>query len=182
MVLTQRLYAWWATVLHRGPTLLSRAHRVYIGLSRMHCCKKGCEFMRPVPVTPHCLHFSGFCVDGYCCDTACTASCGTCSKTGSLGICSDVAAGTACAPATCSGSTSFDGNCTGTGFTCGTTSACPGNLACADASVCLTDCAGNSANCAGMLALRTWRVYAEAAHCCKTDNSQYEHYHATLLL
>ncbi|MFI5298039.1 MAG: FG-GAP repeat protein [Polyangiales bacterium] len=36
---------------------------------------------------------SGFCVDGYCCNSACTGPCQACSVTGSLGICAPVPAG-----------------------------------------------------------------------------------------
>src|SRR5262249_12534735 len=49
---------------------------------------------------------TGNCVDGYCCDTACSGPCDVCNATSKGGICSNVAAGTiaaACDPYLCSG-------------------------------------------------------------------------------
>jgi hypothetical protein len=110
---------------------------------------------------------SGFCVDGYCCGTACTGACQTCSKT--PGTCQNVTAGTTdprgicvgeCAtgcgatgcgyrPSTtvcgvsCVGNTLTNGGrCTGTSEACaGTSSApCAGGLYCADGKTCKTTC------------------------------------------
>lgn len=49
---------------------------------------------------------SGFCVDGYCCNTACAVACQSCNAAGNLGICTNLPAGTvdSCSGAyTCSG-------------------------------------------------------------------------------
>jgi hypothetical protein len=50
---------------------------------------------------------SGFCADGFCCNTPCGASCDACNLAGSLGSCTVVPAGSAgnpsCAPDVCSG-------------------------------------------------------------------------------
>ncbi len=48
---------------------------------------------------------SGACLDGMCCNTPCTESCASCTREGSVGICSPVPAGTAgnCAPLLCDG-------------------------------------------------------------------------------
>jgi hypothetical protein len=110
---------------------------------------------------------SGFCVDGYCCGTACTGACQTCSKT--PGTCQNVTAGTVdprgicvgecvtgcgasgCAyqPTTtvcgvsCVGNTLTNGGrCAGTSEACsGTSSApCAGGLYCADGKTCKTSC------------------------------------------
>jgi hypothetical protein len=71
---------------------------------------------------------SGNCVDGYCCNTACGASCDACNLSGSLGTCTNVTAGSAgspsCSPYVCSGASATcpvsctgDGNCAA-GYTC----------------------------------------------------------------
>jgi len=72
---------------------------------------------------------SNFCVDGLCCNAACTESCKTCSASGSMGVCTFITPGskprdtTACptADATTCG---FDGTCDGAGacrrYTAGT--------------------------------------------------------------
>jgi hypothetical protein len=46
---------------------------------------------------------SGHCVDGVCCDRACSGACQGCNLPGRAGSCSAVAAGTGCQPGTCSG-------------------------------------------------------------------------------
>ena len=61
----------------------------------------------------------GHCVEGFCCNTACTESCKSCAVTGAQGTCTNVAAGqpdpksmcTPAAQATCGN----DGTCSGTG-------------------------------------------------------------------
>lgn len=50
---------------------------------------------------------SGFCVDGYCCDSACDGGCGACNLAGSQGICRPLAKGAegspSCSPYLCGG-------------------------------------------------------------------------------
>lgn len=60
--------------------------------------------------TGDCL--SNFCVDGYCCNNACTTDCQSCNLTGKLGTCSDVPAGTQ------------DGTCVAPMWTCNTLHDC----------------------------------------------------------
>jgi len=78
---------------------------------------------------------SGFCVDGVCCNTACTESCKACNTPGAPGICGFVPSGGAPRlPATCPisdvSSCGLDGTCDGTGacasYAAGTTCA-PGS-------------------------------------------------------
>ncbi|HVU51172.1 MAG TPA: hypothetical protein VHL80_10825 [Polyangia bacterium] len=63
---------------------------------------------------------SGFCVDGVCCSTACTAACKTCAAPGSPGTCTFLVAGatprdqTTCVAAAAS-TCGFDGTCDGAG-------------------------------------------------------------------
>ena len=59
---------------------------------------------------------TGFCVNGVCCDTACTGTCGACNLTGKVGTCSPVAAGTVCRAA--NGVCDAAETCNGTGLTC----------------------------------------------------------------
>jgi hypothetical protein len=51
---------------------------------------------------------SGNCVDGYCCNTSCSADCRACNVAGALGTCSNVAQGQL--DGACSGANSCDGN------------------------------------------------------------------------
>jgi len=65
---------------------------------------------------------SGFCVDGVCCNTACTEACKACDTQGSPGTCSFVPAGGA--PRTPTGCLASDAS------TCGLDGTCDGNGAC----------------------------------------------------
>ncbi|MBI2388171.1 MAG: SBBP repeat-containing protein [Deltaproteobacteria bacterium] len=114
---------------------------------------------------------SGRCVDGVCCDVACTGSCEACDLPGSEGLCAKVkgaprggrapcaGAGTPCAgtcdgaAATCAfpdaktacGAGCADAklaSCDGKGA-CSSPEACPGNYACASPSACAATCAGD---------------------------------------
>jgi hypothetical protein len=73
---------------------------------------------------------SGNCVDGYCCNNACSGSCDACNISGSIGSCTLVSAGSAgnpsCSPYLCNGSSaacpsscSSDANCVATHFCSG---------------------------------------------------------------
>ncbi|MFI5299206.1 MAG: hypothetical protein ACHREM_14005 [Polyangiales bacterium] len=112
---------------------------------------------------------TGFCVDGVCCNAACTGACHACSNPGSIGTCAAVdgvkdprghCASNECAVDVCkAGACSFQdatvpcgvgctdgvltsGHCSGTDATCAaTTSACAFGLACADATTCKVRCA-----------------------------------------
>jgi hypothetical protein len=71
---------------------------------------------------------SGFCADGYCCNTACNNGCDQCNVTGSEGTCTVISSGStgsnpSCAPYLCNGSTascpsscSIDTQCTSGNF------------------------------------------------------------------
>jgi len=88
---------------------------------------------------------SGNCIDGYCCNTACTGSCDVCNNSGSLGTCSPAANGSSgspsCSPYVCNGaSTSCPASCT-TSANCVSTHYCSGNLCVVKKS--------NGATCAG---------------------------------
>lgn len=117
---------------------------------------------------------SGQCVDGYCCDTACTGSCTACNLPGLEGICAGVADGTTdpkgtctkgacglgcrggacayepdtkvCGAATCKDGVRTAARCSGTSATCGAAIAevCPGGVACADATSCRSKCVSDS--------------------------------------
>jgi hypothetical protein len=114
---------------------------------------------------------TGYCVDGVCCDVACTGECQSCAVSGSVGSCrlvtgqpraprpTCVGAGTTCGGA-CSGTSaacsyplagsvcgagcvgSQIAQCNGSGV-CSAPIACPGNLVCGT-SVCKTSCASTS--------------------------------------
>jgi len=63
---------------------------------------------------------SGFCAQGFCCNTACTGTCTSCALTGTVGTCTAVAAGT-----------DPLNQCTDAGAaSCGTDGTCNGNGAC----------------------------------------------------
>jgi hypothetical protein len=112
---------------------------------------------------------SGFCVDGYCCNSACDTACRTCAKTTALGTCSLVASGTTDPRSLCVGECvngcgttgcTFKAATTACGQSCignelvsggrcsGTTEACTGasrlpcagGLVCADGKTCKTSC------------------------------------------
>jgi len=112
---------------------------------------------------------SGFCVDGYCCNTACDTACRTCAKTTALGTCSLVAAGatdprslcvgecasgcgttgctykastTPCGQSCVGNMLTSGGRCSGTSEACSgaTTLPCAGGLVCADGKTCKTTC------------------------------------------
>jgi hypothetical protein len=77
---------------------------------------------------------SNRCVDGYCCNSDCTASCDKCNVTGSLGTCTTAPAGADPSPG-CSG------------YACtGSSTGCPINPSCGNNSNCATDfvCIGGS--------------------------------------
>ncbi len=90
---------------------------------------------------------SGFCAGGLCCDSACTATCQSCSLSGSLGTCAPVPQGestaTCAAPRTCDGA----GACKLVlAQACTASSDClSGN--CADGFCCDTPCAGTCQAC-----------------------------------
>ena len=84
--------------------------------------------------------FSGNCVDGVCCNTACKGPCVSCAITGRVGTCSPVSVGSLDPHAVCvdqgASSCGHDGTCDGqggcilyaAGVTCAATSSCSGTL------------------------------------------------------
>jgi hypothetical protein len=69
---------------------------------------------------------SGFCADGVCCDSACDTVCHACNLSGSRGTCTALAAGSQCAPPSCTStgndliparSCDSSGNCSAAGTT-----------------------------------------------------------------
>lgn len=95
---------------------------------------------------------SGFCVEGYCCNSACAQNCKACNVPGFLGICSTVPAGYAddsCpAPQSCDGTTGASA-CVmkfPMGFSCTLGTQCGSGL-CVDAVCCSSSCAGTCQSC-----------------------------------
>ncbi len=90
---------------------------------------------------------SGNCVDGVCCNTACSGTCQACNVAGSVGACSSIASGqdpaNECANGACSGA----GTCkSDNGQACAAGSAClSGN--CIDGVCCNTTCSGTCQAC-----------------------------------
>jgi hypothetical protein len=66
---------------------------------------------------------SSYCIDGVCCNSACTDRCRSCAVPGKVGICEFVAAG----------SQDPRGSCTNDGTVCGTDGTCDGSGSCAKA-------------------------------------------------
>jgi len=107
----------------------------------------------------------GFCVDGVCCETACTSMCTTCNLTGNAGYCSPVPAGadpkdscTQDSASTCG----RDGTCDGSG-------GCrlwPSGTECASAS-CTAGTASTARACDGTGTCRTASSKACAPYACK---------------
>jgi MYXO-CTERM domain-containing protein len=95
---------------------------------------------------------SGYCVDGYCCDGACTTACKSCAVSGSLGTCSNVAAGLTDASATtpCTGTKACDGKggcMLADGQACKADAEC-GNGHCVDGYCCESACTEKCRSCA----------------------------------
>lgn len=106
---------------------------------------------------------SGFCVDGYCCDSACDGACQSCGLPGSKGTCSPVT--TADDPDTCTKASTCDsaGLCkTKGGESCGAdgdcaSAACNAGFCCADARHCVVSAAaGVESACVITLDRRLW--------------------------
>jgi len=94
---------------------------------------------------------SGHCVEGFCCDSACSGTCKSCGVSGKQGTCSDIPAGQADTyPAnTCTGTQACNGSgaCkAGIGQTCTDNSDCANNT-CVDGVCCKTKCAANCMSC-----------------------------------
>src|SRR5262249_26026301 len=100
-----------------------------------------------------------FCVDGVCCDNACTGQCQACNLTNSVGTCATVTSGLPRAGRTpCSGTGTCSGACTGasatqcsypsSGTTCG--AACDGT--CDGAGTCSSGGGGSCPNGFGCMA------------------------------
>ena len=91
---------------------------------------------------------SGLCVDGVCCNTACSGLCQACNNAGSLGACTNVANGqdpaNECSgTAVCNGS----GSCVKPlGSTCAANNECSSGF-CADGVCCNTGCSGTCQSC-----------------------------------
>ncbi len=115
---------------------------------------------------------TGQCVDGACCNTACSAACDACNLAGKVGTCSPVGAGQAgtpsCAPYTCGSGASCATTCSsnsdcaagsycdsnshcvaqaGTGAACTSQAQCNSGLTCVDGVCCTTDCTGTCMAC-----------------------------------
>ena len=93
----------------------------------------------------------GYCVDGYCCATACTEACKSCAVTGSEGTCTvlSVLSEDKTATKPCIGTQACDGNgnCKAAiGQTCKDNSECA-NKTCADGVCCKKSCSGNCMSC-----------------------------------
>ncbi len=120
---------------------------------------------------------TGFCVNGFCCDTACNGGCGVCNLQGHVGTCSAAASGTVCRAQ--NGICDVAETCSGTSLTCpgdavsplgtvcrsssgacdvpetcdGATKACPADGFAASTTVCrqtggaIGMCTGTSASC-----------------------------------
>jgi len=94
---------------------------------------------------------SGHCVDGKCCDQACTATCSSCAVKGKEGTCSLLPAGSADSNATkpCSGKQACDssGQCkAAVGQTCKANADCA-TATCVDKVCCATACGKNCMSC-----------------------------------
>jgi hypothetical protein len=100
---------------------------------------------------------SGFCVDGVCCDSACTGGCNRCDLLGKIGTCTAVASGDSgkdpsCAPYLCRGqegcpsTCSANTDCVGAGSKC-VSGACQAFKADGQTCALATEC--GSGNCAG---------------------------------
>ncbi len=113
--------------------------------------KGGCKKSIGQACTTNLQCGSGFCVDGYCCATACTDVCKTCGTSGSLGACSFVAAGkTDPGPLyACTGKKACDGKGTckkQNGGTCATGAECQSGY-CADGYCCGSACLDTCKTC-----------------------------------
>ncbi len=109
-------------------------------------CKTPCSMGKVCKVDTDCG--SGHCADGVCCTSACTGACTACNLPGSLGTCSNVAAGasdpvTCVAPGACDGA----GSCKkGNGVACLAKAQCTsGN--CVDGVCCSSTCAATCMAC-----------------------------------
>lgn len=115
----------------------------------MGTCKK--ENGQTCTATSDCL--SGFCVDGVCCNAACTGTCVSCSLMGNVGACTNVANGQDDV-GTCSGAAeSCDGMgaCKSTlGVACSNNAECLSNF-CVDGFCCNTACSGTCQACSQLL-------------------------------
>jgi len=100
---------------------------------------------QPCGAGTECL--SGFCADGYCCNTACTSNCKACNLTGQAGQCGNVPAGTE--DGTCTGASACDGlgGCKKTnGQGCGGDAECVSGH-CVDGVCCNSTCVGPCLGC-----------------------------------
>lgn len=105
----------------------------------MGVCKK--ETGQVCTAATECL--SGFCADGYCCNSACTTACKSCGISGNVGVCSNVNIGQD-DPGTCSGTNSCDGvgSCKKeNGQLCAASAECLSSF-CVDGYCCNTACGG----------------------------------------
>jgi hypothetical protein len=95
---------------------------------------------------------SNSCVDGVCCNNACSGTCTSCNQAGNIGTCTNIPANGTDASPVCSGTSLCDGagNCKKVnGQSCTMTSQCLSGQ-CADGVCCTTACMGNCQSCLGV--------------------------------
>src|SRR5262252_4989685 len=124
-----------ATLLSSGAVLLASGlnRSTTINLGRVY----DPSFALACTTNSQCA--TGFCVNGVCCDTACTNQCSACNLSGSVGTCSPKANGTSCndSNACTTGETCQSGSCSGgTAVTCATPDQCHTQSACVPATGC----------------------------------------------
>lgn len=113
-----------------------------------------------------------FCVDGVCCDGACTGPCHACTAalkgTGTDGTCGPVKSGTSCG-VTCTGNQRTTSSCDATG-TCvvGSKTTCPGGYACDGTTACATSCT-TAAQCASNYDCMNGKCFPSSDATCSTD-------------
>jgi hypothetical protein len=118
-----------------------------VGIEQCDLGSFTCKFINGETCSDGATCFSGNCVDGYCCNTSCTAGCQACDVGGSQGTCTNEPSGTS-EPATCPG-TACDGSggcLLADGGMCTLANECFNNF-CEDTVCCENSCAGDCRGC-----------------------------------